>query len=124
MQSMWVQLVCFKQQWIDGIFPVLPVCPYGHRLHICCVNEPVSFYPAQQGPEWPPSAAQTVCVQPFHTVYVILYRDFFLLHMKPTLAHSPRSFILEKMLIPVGSSWALRLVLPQTQTAALIRNFI
>lgn len=25
MQSMWVQLVCFKQQWIGGIFPDLPV---------------------------------------------------------------------------------------------------
>lgn len=33
--------------WTGGIFPVLPVCPYGLKLRVC-VNEPsVSFHPPQ-----------------------------------------------------------------------------
>lgn len=104
MQSMWVQLVCFKQQWIGGIFPVLPV---SHMAIDCifAVLMSLSVFILLSKVQNGHLQQHRLCACSVFT-HVILYRDFFLLHMKPKIAHSPRSFILEKMLIPVGSSWA------------------
>lgn len=94
--------------WIGGIFPTLPVCPYGRRLCIYCVNEPVSFHPTQC---WPRCAdrrlllhtiytAMTDClhfIDSIHTklthsvycLYFFIQKHSFSSHIQPEIAHRP-----------------------------------
>lgn len=110
--------------WIGGILPVLPVCPYGCRLCIRCVNEPVSFHPTQCWPRMGILCTQYVLLRTTASTLQTAYKANSLTHISldrnilfffsftardcslREYLHSPESVVQQVLLEPAGfSDW-------------------
>ncbi len=96
--------------WIGGIFPILPVCPYGRRLCIYCGNEPVSFHPTQRWPRCAdghllmhtiytqcillrPTACTLQTARSVYCLYFFIQKHSLSLSHRPSILHSPESCV-------------------------------